>query len=111
MKDLGPFKVDMRPSEGPGDREIAELARRQRGVVAHWQLLRLGLSREAIQRRVRAGRLHRVEYAVYAVGHRALTWHGRCLSSVLSYGPYASSATARRSRRRSCVRVRAPSST
>jgi len=30
-----------------------------------------------------AGRLHRVHQGVYAVGHRRLTWHGRCWAAVL----------------------------
>jgi very-short-patch-repair endonuclease len=89
MTDVGPFEVDIRPSKGPGDREIAELAGGQRGVVAHWQLIRLGFTPEAIKRRVRAGRLIPVGFGVYAVGHAALTWHGRCMASVLSYGPLA----------------------
>ncbi len=30
-----------------------------------------------------AGRLHRLHQGVYAVGHRRLTWHGRCWAAVL----------------------------
>ena len=42
------------------DRLIAALAERQHGVVAVWQLLELGLGRDAIQYRVSIGRLHRI---------------------------------------------------
>ena len=57
--------------------------------MAHWQLIALGFGRAAIQHRLRSGKLHRVAFGVYAVGHAALTWHGRCMASVLSYGPRA----------------------
>ncbi|HEU5063273.1 MAG TPA: type IV toxin-antitoxin system AbiEi family antitoxin domain-containing protein [Solirubrobacterales bacterium] len=55
-----------RGSEG----EIAELARRQHGVVARHQLLDLGLGEDAIERRLALGRLHRLLPGVYVVGHR-----------------------------------------
>src|SRR5215212_6013771 len=53
------------------DRVIAELATHQHGVVGRWQLERLGMSRQEIGRRVRAGRLSR---------------EGRYLAAVLSAG-------------------------
>lgn len=62
------------------------LAERQHGVVAHRQLLALGLGRQAIQRRVDAGRLHPLRLGVYAVGHRLLTREGRWLAAVLASG-------------------------
>jgi very-short-patch-repair endonuclease len=49
----------------------------------------LGLSREAIARRLRSGRLHRLHRGVYAVGHTALTREGRWLAAVLACGPGA----------------------
>jgi very-short-patch-repair endonuclease len=48
---------------------IARLASRQFGVVSHAQLLRAGLSRSAIKRWVRQGRLHRIHRGVYLLGH------------------------------------------
>lgn len=65
---------------------MAELARRQHGVVAVWQLLALGLSRREIERRAESGRLHRVHKGVYAVGHRKLTYRGRWMAGVLACG-------------------------
>jgi hypothetical protein len=53
------------------DRLVAASAERQGGVIAHEQLLRLGLSAREIRRRVQSGRLHPLHRGVYAVGHRA----------------------------------------
>ena len=53
------------------------------------QLFALGLTRQAITRRVQAGRLHRLHRGVYAVGHTAVSQHGRWLAAVLSCGPGA----------------------
>jgi very-short-patch-repair endonuclease len=73
----------------PPNARIAALAGRQHGVVTRSQLKALGLDRNAIQRRVRAGHLHRIHHNVYAVGHRRLSQHGRFLSAVLSFGGQA----------------------
>ncbi len=35
----------------------------------------------------RSGRLHRLHRGVYAVGHEALSWDGRCLAAVLANEP------------------------
>ena len=50
------------------DRAIFELARRQHGVFGRAQAVQLGLSAEAIDHRVRAGRLQLVRRAVYGLG-------------------------------------------
>lgn len=71
------------------DLAIAAIAARQHGVISHLQLVALGLSRESIQRRVRAGRLHRVHRGVYAVGHKRLTQRGRWMAAVLAGGESA----------------------
>ncbi len=69
---------------------LAELAERQHGVVSIRQLeTKLGYSRWAAQREVTAGRLHRLHRGVYAVGHRRISAHGRCLAAVLACGPEA----------------------
>ena len=70
-------------------RSVWEVARKQHGVVARWQLLELGLSRRAIQHRLKIGRLHWVMRGVYAVGRAELTPLGRWMAAVLASGPNA----------------------
>jgi very-short-patch-repair endonuclease len=71
------------------DRWLAELAGGQYGVVERGQLLGLGLTEEAIEGRLHAGRLHRLHAGVYAVGHRKTSREGRWLAAVLASGPKA----------------------
>jgi very-short-patch-repair endonuclease len=71
------------------EREIAVLAAAQHGVVAMRQLRDLGLGSDAVEYRVKSGRLHRVHHGVYAVGHRKLTREGHWMAAVLAYGPDA----------------------
>jgi very-short-patch-repair endonuclease len=66
--------------------ELAALARRQHGVIARRQIVDLGLGRHYIDRQVQRGRLHVLHRGVYAVGHRALTRHGRWMAGVLAIG-------------------------
>jgi very-short-patch-repair endonuclease len=74
----------------PGrDAALAELAERQHGVVATYQLEPLGLGRSAVSGRAASGRLHRVHRGVYAVGYRRLTQRGRWMAAVLACGPEA----------------------
>jgi very-short-patch-repair endonuclease len=68
------------------DREISTLAARQHGVVGRSQLFALGLGEDAIDYRLRVGRLHRLHRGAYAVGHEALTRRGRWMAAVLSCG-------------------------
>lgn len=68
---------------------IADLAGRQHGRVAGWQLRAIGLGRGAIQHRVRTGRLHRVHRDVFAVGSVVETLRGRWMAAVLACGPTA----------------------
>jgi very-short-patch-repair endonuclease len=79
----------MRNESTSRDENVAKLANRQRGVVAGYQLVELGLSRWTIMRSVSAGRLHRIHYGVYAVGHRALSMDGKLMGAVLACGPGA----------------------
>jgi Protein of unknown function (DUF559)/Transcriptional regulator, AbiEi antitoxin len=65
---------------------IAELAARQNGVVATRQLLRLDITEAAIRRRAGADRLHRIDFGVYAVGHREIDRNGRRRSALLVAG-------------------------
>jgi very-short-patch-repair endonuclease len=71
------------------DEDVAVLAARQHGVVARYQLLGMGFERSAIQRRVAAGRFHRVHQGVYAVGHPRVSSQGRLMAAVLACGPAA----------------------
>jgi very-short-patch-repair endonuclease len=71
---------------GKSDIEVARLAGRQHGVVSRGQLLRLGLGEHAIDRRLSAGRLHRIHRGVYAVGHGVLTREGRWMAATLACG-------------------------
>ncbi|MBS1680006.1 MAG: type IV toxin-antitoxin system AbiEi family antitoxin domain-containing protein [Actinobacteria bacterium] len=58
-------------------------------MVARAQLLELGMSPEAIRRRIATGRLHRVHQGVYAVGRKELGRHGELMAAVLACGPGA----------------------
>jgi very-short-patch-repair endonuclease len=62
------------------------LAKRQYSVVTRVQLLRLGLTDEAIEHWLRIGRLHRIWAGVYAVGRPGLTRKGYFMAAVLSCG-------------------------
>jgi very-short-patch-repair endonuclease len=66
--------------------EVVDLAEAQHGVVTRKQLLDLQMGREAIQRQLQAGRLHRVHAGVYSLGHRLLTVQGRWMAAVLASG-------------------------
>lgn len=65
------------------------LVAKQHGVVARWQLVELGLSRKAIEQRIRRGRLRPVMRGIYAVGRPGLTRRGRWMAAVLSCGRQA----------------------
>jgi very-short-patch-repair endonuclease len=68
------------------DLRIAELAERQHGVVSRQQLLGFGVTEEAVEVRLEAGRLHRLHRGVYAVGHRVLSRERRWMAAVLFCG-------------------------
>jgi putative AbiEi antitoxin of type IV toxin-antitoxin system len=79
----------MRPKSGSADQAVARIAARQHGVVTLEQLLSVGLSREAVKRRVKKGLLHRVHRGVYRVGHRAPSVEARYMAAVLACGERA----------------------
>jgi len=100
------------------DAAVGKLAGRQHGVVGKAQVETLGLSADAIKRRLRSGRLHPLDRGVYAVGHIALTQHSRWMAAVLACGPGAvlshwSAAELWRLRERSggAIHVTSPSKT
>ena len=68
---------------------LAELARRQWGVVSRAQLAKLGLGRGAIDARLNAGRLRRIHRGVYAIGGAVLPREGRHFAAVVACGPRA----------------------
>lgn len=62
------------------------MVRGQHGVVARRQLLAIGFSRQAIEHRLRNGRLHRVVPGVYATFPGFLTQQARWMAAVLFCG-------------------------
>jgi Transcriptional regulator, AbiEi antitoxin/Protein of unknown function (DUF559) len=68
------------------DGRVASIAGRQHGVITTAQLAEVGIDKYRLDKRVRAGRLHRLYRGVYAVGHRSLSWRGRWLAAVLAAG-------------------------
>jgi hypothetical protein len=76
----------MREKSATGDAAIATIAKGQHGLVTREQLAAAGIDKSAVNRRVRAGRLHRLHRGVYAVGHRSLSWRGLWLAAVLAVG-------------------------
>jgi very-short-patch-repair endonuclease len=65
---------------------IWTLVERQHGVVSRRQLLDCGVSRKMIERRLAAGRLHRLWRGVYAVGRPKVTARGWWMGAVLACG-------------------------
>ena len=94
-RELVEVRSDIRSKPRPV-RAVVDLAAEQDGVVAHDQVLAVGLSRHWINRAIAIGWLTIVFRGVYAVGHRRLTWRGRVRAAVMSCGPdaYASHHTA-----------------
>src|SRR5436190_421890 len=72
-----------------------EIALQQHGLVTRAQLLARRVHPSWIDRRIRAGWLHRLHAGVYAVGRPDVTRLGRDLAAVLSAG--AGAALSRRS--------------
>jgi hypothetical protein len=68
---------------------IRELAERQYGVVAHWQLLQAEVGRGLAFYRRAGGLLIPLHHGVYALGHRHLARDGKWMAAVLACGPGA----------------------
>jgi very-short-patch-repair endonuclease len=66
---------------------VGRIAEGQHGVVSRAQLRALGLSDDAVDRAIAAGRLHPVFRGAFGVGHRPIGPHGRMLAAVLACGP------------------------
>jgi very-short-patch-repair endonuclease len=67
---------------------IAELAERQHGFLARWQLVGI-VGPDWIDHKIRRGWLQPLYRAVYAVGHRPATREARWMAAVLAGGPGA----------------------
>lgn len=78
--------VTQRIDTRTADPAIAALAARQHGLVHGSQLRRLGLSPSSVAQRVAAGRLHRIHFNVFAVGHPVLTPDGRYMAAAMAGG-------------------------
>jgi hypothetical protein len=68
---------------------IRDLAERQHGVVAHWQILQLGKSKAMVQVRRDGQLLISMHQGVYALGHRRISREGEWMAAVLACGPGA----------------------
>src|SRR5215204_5873011 len=71
------------------NRDVWRLVADQHGVVTRGQLISLGYSRQAINHRLKTGRLHLVQRGVYAVGRPELTRRGEWIAAVLACGAEA----------------------
>jgi Protein of unknown function (DUF559) len=89
MTDVGDLDPAIPASGRPRLWGVVEVAERQHGVVAHRQLVALGVSASSIQDWIVGGRLHRIHTAVYALGHRRLSLNARRMAAVLAFGPTA----------------------
>jgi very-short-patch-repair endonuclease len=69
--------------------EVARLAAEFEGVLDLDELRSCGLSTQAVSRRARQGRLHRLHEGVYAVGHPNVSQRGRFIAAVKACGPDA----------------------
>jgi very-short-patch-repair endonuclease len=79
-------KIQRASEEQERSRRAWALAKRQHGVITRKQLLELGFSRQAIEHRLRSGRLHSVRTGVYAVGRAELSDYGRWMAALLACG-------------------------
>lgn len=89
---IEPAKSPLTGGKSPArswDAAIAELARRQHGVVSRSQLLEAGMGRRALEARIDRGNLHRLYNGVYKVGYRRISRKGRWMAAVLASGPGA----------------------
>src|SRR5436190_6520562 len=76
----------MRGLSSTVEQKVARIAGRQHGVVTRRQLLRVGISRAGVERRVEKGLLLPQHPGVYRVGHAAPSVGARYLGAVLACG-------------------------
>jgi Transcriptional regulator, AbiEi antitoxin len=88
--DAGEVEPDVLDVVGWPDRRVADVAARQRALIARRQLLALGIESSMIARALRRGRLHRVHQGVYSlVPFAALPPLAAELAAVLACGDAA----------------------
>jgi very-short-patch-repair endonuclease len=85
---ISPFEEELSRSRDD-DRLVADIAKRQYGLVSRGQLAEVGIGKSATSVRLHTGRLHQVHAGVYLVGHGLLSRQGRWLAAVLATGPHA----------------------
>ena len=68
------------------DARCARLAAQQRSILTLDDLRSCGLSRQAVTKRVNAGRLHPLYRGVYALGHPNISLEARFLAAVKACG-------------------------
>jgi len=68
------------------ERQMVAIADTQRGLIMASQLFEVGLSQDAVDRRVAAGRFTRVHRGVYAVGRAKLERRARWQAATLAHG-------------------------
>lgn len=78
--------IDGKRQAQPTEREVANLARRQHGVVSRAQLIALGLGEDAIDSRLASGRMRRLHRGIYTGGQGYLPKEGWWLAAVLRVG-------------------------
>jgi Transcriptional regulator, AbiEi antitoxin/Protein of unknown function (DUF559) len=66
------------------ERELAELAARQHGILGRRQLLARGFSEATVKRWLRSGRLHRLHREAFAYGHNRVYRRGHLMAAVLA---------------------------
>jgi hypothetical protein len=81
--------VRIERKSAPVELRITLLADEQHGVVARWQLLRLGLSAQTVTVLMRSGLLQPVFRGVYGVARVRLDPRGRWMAAVLASGEEA----------------------
>ena len=71
------------------DEAVAELARRQYGVFARWQILALGVTATVITSRLQAGRWLQIAPGVYSLPGVPPSWRRSLMAACLEAGPGA----------------------
>lgn len=71
------------------ERELRRVASTQHGVVRRQQLLDTGVTRDEIEKRLKAGRLESLQAGVYYVDSTPPTWRSEVIAAVFAAGPDA----------------------